>query len=203
MATWIDCEYGTEIGTIGYLVETTNNNTGHTTWSLRERPLRTNQSNEARLSGWCGETDNRSRFAHGVARVAKVSATTMRAQVKKLDGADLAAHLYRDGHPDLIPMDLRGSLVVVGLKGGDASDAKAAVCVDLDRGLVTNGEEWAALVRVDRIDELLEQTEAEIVSGPTAWDGRTFGDGNGGTVERRKDGTVHGNGLYAPGLSAA
>jgi hypothetical protein len=103
MATWIDCEYGTEIGTIGYLVETTNTNTGRTTWSLRERPLRTNQSNEPRLTGWCGETDNRTRFAHGVVKVVALNAPGDRAKFIRLRGVDLAVFLADNGHPGLMP----------------------------------------------------------------------------------------------------
>jgi hypothetical protein len=93
------------------------------------------------------------------------------------------------------------SLVVVHLRGGDAEDAKpAAVCVDLDPGTVTNGTEWLALVRPDRLGELLHNTRAEQIGEPEAWDGRRFGDGAGGTVEREGDGAVRGSGLYAPGL---
>jgi hypothetical protein len=90
------------------------------------------------------------------------------------------------------------TLAIVGLKGGDASEAKAAVCVDLDRGNVTNGEVWAALVRGDRINDLLEQTGATLIR-VDAWDGSRFGDGNGGTVEMI-DGEVKGSGLYRPAL---
>ena len=92
------------------------------------------------------------------------------------------------------------TLVIVGLKGGDSNNAKAAVCLDLDRGNVTNGEEWAALVRGDRVDELVEQTGATLIRVDT-WDGSTFGDGTGGTVERI-DGEVEGSGLYRPALDA-
>ena len=47
---WIDCSYDTVVGEIGYLVETINTSTGRTSWSLRDRPLHTNQSGEPRLS---------------------------------------------------------------------------------------------------------------------------------------------------------
>ena len=98
-------------------------------------------------------------------------------------------------------------LVTVGLNGGDASDSTAAVCVDLDPGVVTNGEEWTALVRRDRLDELLAQTGATIVRSPEVWDGSRFGDGTGGTVERHDDGDVLGlvlgSGLNRRGLEAA
>lgn len=92
--------------------------------------------------------------------------------------------------------------VIVALKGGDSSSARAAVCLDLERGNVTNGEEWAALVRGDRLEEFLDQTAATLVHGPALWDGQPFGDGVCGTVERAEDGSVHGAGLYRPGLAA-
>ncbi len=101
MNMWIDSS--DERGTIGYLVETIdNNNRGRASFSLRERPLRTNQSNEPRLSGWCGETDNRSRHASGVWQVIRVNKAGGRAQIRRLEGDALAAFLETDGHPDLI-----------------------------------------------------------------------------------------------------
>lgn len=99
---WIDCSYDTVVGEIGYLVETINTSTGRTSWSLRDRPLHTNQSGEPRLSGWCGETDNKSRHAHGVWRVTRVASKTERAQIVRLEGAELKAQLERDGYPELI-----------------------------------------------------------------------------------------------------
>ena len=100
MDRWIDADIG-NVGQIGYLVETVYN--GRTSWSLRERPLRTNRSNEPRLTGWCGETDNRSRTAHGVWKVARINGTGDRAQIVPVDGDELARFLEADGHPDLIP----------------------------------------------------------------------------------------------------
>lgn len=98
---WIDADaYETTVGATGYLVETLNTNTGRTTWALRDRPLRTNQSLQPRLHGWCGETDNRSRYARGMVRVVRVTLRD-RALVTKLDGAELAAALEADGYPDL------------------------------------------------------------------------------------------------------
>lgn len=40
------------------------------------------------------------------------------------------------------------------------------------------------------------------VGAQNLWDGTLFGDGYGGTVERAEDGSVHGVGLYRPGLAA-
>lgn len=105
---WIDCEDGSI--THGYLVETVHN--GRTSWSIRERPLRTNQSNEARLTGWCGETDNKSRFARGVVRVISRNAGGDRARIAPVTGAELAAWLERDGHPELNPFDAPAAVSV-------------------------------------------------------------------------------------------
>ena len=100
--TWIDCDdYSTRVGTTGYLVETLNTNTGRTSWGLRERPLHTNQSNEPRLTGWCGETDNRSRYARGVVRVSAVNERGDRCRIASIQGADLVAFLEKDGYPEL------------------------------------------------------------------------------------------------------
>jgi hypothetical protein len=96
---WIDCEE--KHGTLGYLVETLNTNTGRTTFSLYERPCRTNQSLEPRLWGWCGETDNRSRYARGVVRVVKRNRLGDRARVAQVTGVELAAFLESEGYPDL------------------------------------------------------------------------------------------------------
>lgn len=90
------------------------------------------------------------------------------------------------------------NLVTVGLRGGDSSEAKAAICVDLNPGDV-RPIEWAALVRRDRVEELVEQTGAELMDGPTPWDGAKFGDGTGGTV-KLVGGAVVGNGFHATAL---
>lgn len=72
--TWIDCcNYDTNVGDVRYLVEVLNTSSGRTSFSLNERPLRTNRSLQPRLWGWCGETDNRSRYARGVVRIASVN----------------------------------------------------------------------------------------------------------------------------------
>lgn len=93
-------------------------------------------------------------------------------------------------------------LVVVNLRGGSAELSATAVCVDLDRGLVVK-DEWSALVRLDRVDELAERTGATLVGEPSEWDGETFGDGVGGTVHREPNGQVVGSGLNKNGLWAS
>lgn len=85
-------------------------------------------------------------------------------------------------------------LVIVGLKGGDASDARSAVAVDLDMGDVRPNQ-WAALVDRDLVAQLAEETGAEVVSDPKPWDGSRFGDG-AGTIER-VDGKLVGSSCYA------
>lgn len=94
-------------------------------------------------------------------------------------------------------------LVVVRLSGGNAEQSVSAVCVDLERGLATGGKEWAALVREDRMGDLLFETGATLVHGPEEWDGETFGDGTGGTVRRDPSGQVVGSGLNKNGLWAS
>ena len=99
---WIDCDGdNVEPGRTGYLVRTLNTSTGRESWAIRDRPLRTNQTREPRLWGWCGETDNKSRTAQGVCKVARVNAAGDRCAVVRVVGAELAAWLEADGHPDL------------------------------------------------------------------------------------------------------
>ena len=108
MAKWIDFsgyEFETRasgVGAVGYLVETLNTSTAPTSFSLRERPLRTNVSREPRLNGWCGETDNKSRYARGCWRVTRFNAAGDRAQIVQFQGDDLAAFLAEDGYPELL-----------------------------------------------------------------------------------------------------
>ena len=100
--TWIDCSNGYEtIGDHCYLVEVLDTSSGRTSWSLHERPLRTNQSHEPRLHGWCGETDNRSRFARGVVRVVDTTKSGDRCRIAAVKGDALLAFLEQDGYPEL------------------------------------------------------------------------------------------------------
>lgn len=130
MSTWIDIDYTASVGTIGYLVETCNTSTGHTTFSLWEGPCRTNGSHKPMLTGWCGETDNRSRDARGVAKIVKVNKRGDRGQIVKLDGVALATFLADDGHPELMPEAVRGAWD----KGEEDGD-KAAYIVFNEQGL--------------------------------------------------------------------
>ena len=87
------------------------------------------------------------------------------------------------------------TLVTIRLRGGDASDARDAIAVDLDLGTVTDGAEWSALVERAALETLLNNTGASMVGEPLPWDGSRFGDGHG-TVER-VDGRIVGEGCYA------
>lgn len=107
MATWIDCDSDFGVGDIGYLVSSDDSN--RRAWDvlrLYRTPLRTNQSHEERLTGWCGETDNVSRTAKGVWRIVRLNKQGDRALVTQLKGADLCTFLANDGRPSLIPDEL-------------------------------------------------------------------------------------------------
>lgn len=98
---WVDVDsYVIEAGQAWFLVEILNTSDGGTRWLLQDRPLHTNQSRQPRLTGWCGETDNRSRYAHGMVRVVRVLPND-RARVVRLRGAKLKAALEEAGYPDL------------------------------------------------------------------------------------------------------
>ena len=101
---WIDTDYSNarDIGRHFYLARTLDTSTGRERWSLRERPCRTNRSGEARLDGWCGETNNRSCYAEGVCKIVRLNEAGDRALVAKVTGADLVAFLERDGYPQLL-----------------------------------------------------------------------------------------------------
>lgn len=91
-----------EPGHVGFLVEEIHR--GVSSWRLREAPLRTNMSHEPRLRGWCGETNNVSRVAHGVARVTEVLPIG-RLRVVPVQAGDLAEALDALGFPELLPVD--------------------------------------------------------------------------------------------------
>lgn len=124
------------------------------------------------------------------------------AACQEATGDERAALLVREvaAHTCAAPLaPLASDFVVVYLRGGSAEDANDAVCVDLDRGLTTRGEQWSALVARDRIDVFFHNSGAEQIGEPEPWDGSRFGDGNGGTVAL-VDGEIEGTGLYADAL---
>lgn len=97
-----------------------------------------------------------------------------------------------------IAAEEESELVVALLTGGTWDHSYAAVCVDTDRGNAS--EDWAAVVRRDRLQELVRETGATLDAEPTIWDGSRFGDG-AGSIERFGD-EVHGSGVNRFALTA-
>lgn len=70
----------------------------------RSSPGRTNRSNEPRLTGWLGETNNVSTHAIGVWKVVRqATCSAHRVEARRLEGAELAAALLDLGYPELTP----------------------------------------------------------------------------------------------------
>jgi len=70
----------------------------------RSSPGRTNRSNEPRLTGWLGETNNVSTHALGVWEVVRQAAANGdRIEVRKLVGSELLQALEELGYPELAP----------------------------------------------------------------------------------------------------
>jgi hypothetical protein len=160
--TWIDCGQDVAVGDAGYLASIDDSN--RRSWdrlALYPTPLRTNRSNEERLTGWCGETDNVSKTAKGAWRVVRKNRSGDRAQIVQLKGADLCAFLASDGRPNLIPDDLAGAWN----KGIDAGAADAetvlreqgrdAVVATLAPGHV-GWDEAAVNAHAHRVDKIPE-----------------------------------------------
>ena len=105
ISVWIDNDHhGLKLGQIGYLVEPLPPGTGQACWSVRDRPLRTNTTDEPRLHGYCGETNKHGRTAHGVVIVVEVNGSKSRARIASVVGERLAEFLRSDGHPGLVPL---------------------------------------------------------------------------------------------------
>jgi hypothetical protein len=108
IAMWIDLnlESVTTVGAVLFLVESIDTNRGTSRRSLRGTPLRTNLSHEPRLQGWCGETDNISRHAHGMVVVTKIvdghGDGYDRACCRRASDAEMTAACEAAGYPDLV-----------------------------------------------------------------------------------------------------
>ena len=98
---WIGPDDTLTVGTIGFLIEHSNENTGVSRFELRDTPPYTNRSHEPRLTGWCGTWNNVGTYGQGMARVKRL-ARNGRALVRKLDGDELAAALEELGYPELL-----------------------------------------------------------------------------------------------------
>lgn len=69
---------------------------------LRDTPARGNMSGEAKLHGWCGETNNVSTYAEGVWQPIKQSLNQERTQIAEVtDPEEIAAFLEAVGWPEL------------------------------------------------------------------------------------------------------
>lgn len=100
---WIDYsgDEVTGIGGMGFVVEVSNPYRGTSTVRLESEPPRTNQSHEPVLNGWCGETNNVSRYGCGAAKIVKLNKAGTRALVRQLTCTELAIFLASSGYPDL------------------------------------------------------------------------------------------------------
>jgi hypothetical protein len=99
---WIDGE-DLSAGDIGFLVESVHVLHQTSRYGLYDRPCHTNLSHAPKLTGWCGSTNDISRYAKGLARVVRIAGNG-RVQIAEIDGAEGAAWL-RDvaGYPELVP----------------------------------------------------------------------------------------------------
>ena len=102
---WIDEQPGYAVGSAGFLIEFSNENTGGSRFSLDDRPPYTNQSHEPRLSGWCGSYNNVGTYGRGAWRVVK-EAQNGRLKIEKLAGDELGDFLEAMGYPELNPAAL-------------------------------------------------------------------------------------------------
>ena len=84
MNAWIDNSNGYRVGDVGFLLEYTwHAKGGKSQMRLSDRPGQANMSGRIIVDGWCGESNNVSVYAYGVARVSRVCKNG-RAQVVRL-----------------------------------------------------------------------------------------------------------------------
>lgn len=98
---WIDQDACCDVadGDVGFLIQRSPQGRADT-YHLRRHPARTNGSHEPKLYGWCGETDNVSVYAEGLARVVKVAKNGRRRVAQVDPTAELLEEL---GYPELTP----------------------------------------------------------------------------------------------------
>ncbi len=101
---WIDSDdvYELEIGREGFLVSVKPQGRAER-FDLRDRPAHTNRSHEPRLVGWCGETNNVSVHAEGLAEIVRI-AKNGRVLIRTIDAPErITAALEELGWPELDP----------------------------------------------------------------------------------------------------
>ena len=73
-------------------------------YQLRDEPACQNISGIAKLTGWCGETNNVSVIARGIWKPIKRSPSGLRTFIERITEPEkIAAYLEAVGYPDLIP----------------------------------------------------------------------------------------------------
>lgn len=92
-----------KVGDVVFVYEVFFSNTGKSEMRAAKTPRRTNQSREPKLRGWCGETNNVSVTARGLARVSRVFSGTERMQLRIFPKGSKAEQeaLSEVGYPDL------------------------------------------------------------------------------------------------------
>lgn len=99
-AIWCDEQDVAVVGAqVGFLVEVVRHNQRTRKYVLQPRPCHTNRSHEPRLTGWCGETDNVSRYASGLARISRVAANGRIQLVRVKATPEILESL---GYPELV-----------------------------------------------------------------------------------------------------
>lgn len=104
---WIDAqvnEYETgpeKVGDCGFLIEISNENTGGTRYKLSYTPAYTNQSNEPRLSGWCGTYNNVATYGAGVWKIIRIAKNGRTLIEEVPEGEERTAFLEEMGYPDI------------------------------------------------------------------------------------------------------
>lgn len=90
------------VGMVGFLIAVKDTSNGGEKLSLRSNPARGNRSGDPILYGWAGETNNRSVYGMGLAKIDRI-AHTGRVHVTQIGGDDLRTALEEHGYPDLMP----------------------------------------------------------------------------------------------------
>jgi hypothetical protein len=100
---WIDPQYDlpNTVGTSGFLIRFDHENTGGASYALRDTPAHTNRSRVAKLTGWCGSTNNLATTALGVWTIIRVAKNGRLLVQEMTDPAALATFLDEMGYPEL------------------------------------------------------------------------------------------------------
>lgn len=102
---WIDAMNvdRAEEGFVGFLIRVSDNSHGGEHYNISDRPAHTNRSHMPKLNGWCGETQNVSVTAEGLARVERITKNDRALVERVTDPEEVASALEELGYPDLAP----------------------------------------------------------------------------------------------------